>query len=119
MEPDPSVDTYLDAPAGPPCATLSAWRALCLDLPDGFVEGIRYGMPCSSRAGEPELAFAAQKRYLSRYLMRTDVMAAHRHRLVGYSTGKGCIRFSTTAPSDLDLVADLVRATGASSGAVC
>ena len=68
---------------------------------------------------QPELAFAAQKRYLSLYLMRTDIVAAHRHRLVGYSTGKGCIRFPTTAPSDLDLVADLVRATGASSGSVC
>ena len=119
VEPDPSVDAYLDALAGPRRATLSAWRALCLDLPDGFVEGIRYGMPCYSRAGEPELAFAAQKRHLSLYVMRTDVMAAHRHRLAGYSTGRGCIRFLTTAPSDPDLVADLVRATGASSGTVC
>ena len=119
MEPDLSVDAYLDALAGPPRATLMAWRALCLDLPDGFVEGVRYGMPCYSRGGEPELAFAAQKRHLSLYLMRTDVMAAHRHRLADYSTGKGCIRFSTTAPSDLVLVADLVRVTGASSGTVC
>ena len=97
MHPDAAVDTYLD----------------------GFVEGIRYGMPCYSRAGEPELAFAAQKRHLSLYLMRTDVMAAHRDRLIGYSVGKGCIRFRPTAPSDLDLVGDLVRATGASSGSVC
>ena len=89
-----------------------------LDLPDGFVEGIRYGMPCHSRGGGPELAFAAQRRYLSLYVMPTDVMAAHRHLLAGYSTGKGCIRFSTTALSALDLVADLVRATGASPGTV-
>ena len=119
MEPDPSVDAYLDALTGPPHVTLSAWRALCLDLPDGFVEGIRYGMPCYSREGEPELAFAAQKRHLALYLMRPDVMDAHRQRLTGHSTGKGCIRFSTTAPSDLDLVGDLVRAVGASSGTPC
>jgi len=50
--------------------------------------------------------------------MRSDVMADHRHRLAGCSTGKGCIRFSTTTPSDFDLIADLVRATGASSGTV-
>ena len=65
VEPDPSVDTYLDSLTGPPHVALSAWRALCLDLPSDFVEGIRYGMPCSPGAGEPEVAFAAQKRHLS------------------------------------------------------
>ena len=110
VDPDASVDTYLDGLTGPVHATLAAWPVLCLGLPDGFVEGIRYGMPCYSRAGQPELAFAAQKRHLSRYLMRSNVMAAHRDRLAGHSVGKGCIRFSNTAPTDLDLVADLVRA---------
>ena len=119
MERDPAVDRYLDALGGPVGRTLSAWRDLCLELPDGFVEGIRYGMPSYQRHGEVEIGFAAQRRYLSLYVMRTDVMSAHRHRLDGYSIGKGCIRFPMSGPSDLQLVEDLVRATGASSGPVC
>lgn len=119
MEPDPAVDAYLAALPEPERTTLTAWRASCLDLPDGFHEVVRYGMPCYVRAGEPELAFAAQKRYLSLYLMRTDVMATVRHELRGDSVGKGCIRFPRRRPSDLDLVARLVRATGASTGPVC
>ena len=83
------------------------------------MEGIRYGMPSYQRRGAVEIGFAAQKRYLSLYLMRTDVMDAHRHRLDGYSIGKGCIRFPRSTPSDLELVGDLVRATGATSGPVC
>jgi uncharacterized protein YdhG (YjbR/CyaY superfamily) len=51
--------------------------------------------------------------------MRTDVMAAHRDRLVGYSVGKGCIRFPLAKPTDLDLVGSLVAGTGATGGPVC
>jgi len=49
--------------------------------------------------------------------MRSDVMAAVRDELRGYSVGKGCIRFPRRRPSDSDL--DLVRATGASTSPVC
>ena len=76
-------------------------------------------MPCYQRGGEAELAFASQKRHLALYVMRTDVMDSHRGRLAGYSVGKGCIRFPPGQATDLDLVGDLVRATGASSGPVC
>jgi len=119
VQPDPAVDAYLEALPEPERTTLTAWRACCLGLPDGFAEVVRYGMPCYVRAGEPELAYAAQKRHLSLYLMRTDVMAAVRPDLGGYSVGKGCIRFPRRTPTDLDLVARLVRATGASTGPVC
>jgi Domain of unknown function (DU1801) len=119
MDADASVTAYLDEVAEPDRSTLVAWRELCLGLPDPFCEGIRYGMPSYSRSGAVEIAFARQKRYLSLYVLRTDVVSAHRDRLVGYSPGKGCIRFPLSKPTDLDLVASLVAGTGATGGPVC
>jgi uncharacterized protein YdhG (YjbR/CyaY superfamily) len=119
MDAGPGVTAYLHGLPEPDRASLSAWRELCLRLPDPFSESIRYGMPSYSRAGEVEIAFARQKRCLSLYLMRTDVMASHRDRLDGYSVGKGCIRFPLGRPTDLELVASLVTGTGASTGPVC
>jgi uncharacterized protein YdhG (YjbR/CyaY superfamily) len=60
-----------------------------------------YGMPSYSRAGEVEVAFASQKQYISLYMLRTDVMAAHRAQLDHLSVGKGAIRFRK--PEDIDL----------------
>ena len=119
MDTDPRVDAYIDALAEPDRSTLAAWRERCRTLPEGFSEDFRYGMPCYVRAGEPELAFARQKRYLSLYVTRTAVVAAHTDRLAGYSVGKACIRFTPGRPTDLDLVASLVDATGATTGPVC
>jgi uncharacterized protein YdhG (YjbR/CyaY superfamily) len=119
MDEDPGVSDYIGAAPEPDRATLSAWRDLCRTLPEPFAEGVRYGMPGYSRDGEVEIAFARQKRYLSLYLMRTDVLDASRDRLRGCSTGKGCVRFPLGRPTDLDLVATLVAATGASRGPVC
>jgi hypothetical protein len=61
---------------------------------------------------------ARKKRYLSLYVTRTDVVAAHAGRLAGCSVGKGCIRFPLGHRTDLDLVASLVSATGATHGPV-
>jgi uncharacterized protein YdhG (YjbR/CyaY superfamily) len=119
MDADGEVTAYLDGLPEPGRSTLQAWRLLCLGLPEPFSEGIRYRMPGYSRNGQVEIAFARQKRHFSLYVMRTDVMAAHRDRPVGYSVGKGCIRFPLATPSDLDLVASLVAGTGASTGTVC
>jgi hypothetical protein len=76
-------------------------------------------MRCSARDDEAELGFARQKRSLSLYVTRTDVMALHRDRLAGYSLGKACARSPRGRPTDLDLVASIVVATGAGSGPVC
>lgn len=119
VDEDPQVTAYVDRYSGQDRTTLEAWRALCRTLPADFEEEFRYGMPCYVRDGEPEIGFARQKRYLSLYVTRSDVMAAHADRLTGYSTGKGCIRFAPGAPTDLDLVRSLVAATGATTGPVC
>ena len=76
-------------------------------------------MPGYERDGAVEIGFARQQRYLSLYVLRTEVVAAHRDRLDGYSVGKGCIRFPLGEPTDLDLVASLVDGTGATTGPVC
>ena len=88
---DLAVDAYISGLDGPERNTLVTWRERCLELPGSLVEGIPYGMPCCSREGETELAFAAHKRHLALYMMRVDVMATHRDRLEGYRVGKGCI----------------------------
>ena len=119
MNIDPQVTAYVAGLPEPDRSTLAAWRDLCRALPGGFTEALRYGMPCYVRADEAELGFKRQKRYLSLYVTRTDVVASHRARLAGYSVGKGCIRFRLGRPTDLDLVASLVAATGATTGPVC
>jgi len=119
MDRDPAVDAYIGRLVDQEQEVLAAWREACLDLPEPFVEAVRYGMPCYSRDGDPELAFAAQKRHLAFYMMRQDVMEAFRGRLTGYPVGKGCIRFSKKEPCDLPLVVDLIRAVGARRGPIC
>jgi hypothetical protein len=44
-----------------------------------------FGMPSYKRDGEVEIAFASQKKYISLYILREDVLDAHRDRLGGIS----------------------------------
>jgi uncharacterized protein YdhG (YjbR/CyaY superfamily) len=98
-------------------------RELCLEHLPGFTEGMKYGMPGYWRGpvaeGEGEIGFAAQRQYLSFYVVRTDVMAAHRERLTGLSVGKGCIRYRRSEQMDLDVVRSILELTAATSGPVC
>ena len=119
MDDDSRVTAYLDGTDPADRVVLEAWRERCHELPPDFHEDFRHGMPCYVRDGAVELAFAAQKRYLSLYILRTDVLDSHRDRTSGYSVGKGCVRFPRGRPVDLELVASLVRATGATTGPVC
>jgi hypothetical protein len=45
-------------------------------------------LPGPVETGELEIGFAAQKQYLSFYVLRTDVMAAHLDRLGGLDLGR-------------------------------
>lgn len=98
---------------------LSELRDACRDELTGFSEAIEYGMPAYARSGEAEVAFASQKQYISLYIMRTDVMAAHRDELAGLSVGKGCIRYRKPADIDFDVVRSMLRGTAAAPGPVC
>lgn len=49
------------------------------------------GRPCNSRNGEVEVGFVSQKHFIRLYVLRLDVMDAHRELLnvKGVSLGKG------------------------------
>jgi uncharacterized protein YdhG (YjbR/CyaY superfamily) len=117
--PHPDVDAYLDAASPDRRPGLLHIRAICLETLDGFIETIRYGMPSYERDGDVELGFADQKQYISFYVLRTDVMAAHRERLHGLSVGKGCIRYRRPEQIDLEVVRSIVATTARTSGRVC
>ncbi|MGG8405207.1 iron chaperone [Streptomyces sp. 12297] len=113
------VDGYLAEAAGQRQPALARLRDLCRGELAGFTEVMRYGMPVYERNGTAEIAFAAQKQYISFYLMRTDVRDAFAERLAGHDMGKGCLRFRKPEQIDFDLVRDLLRATAAAPGNSC
>ena len=121
--PDPAVDAYLEQATGPRAEAVRTLRELCLAHLPGFTEGMNYGMPGYWRGpvaeGEGEIGFAAQKQYLSLYVVRTDVMAAHRGRLGGLSVGKGCIRYRRPEQMDLDVVRSILEMTASTEGPIC
>lgn len=113
------VDQYLAEAPEARREALTALRALCRAELTGFREVMAYGMPAYERDGAGEVAFADQKRYISLYLLRTDVRDAFADRLASHDMGKGCLRFRSPAKIDFALVRDLLRATAATRGAGC
>ncbi len=113
------VDTYLAlAPEGRR-AVLAGMRDACRTLLAGFDESMRYGMPAYSREGVTEIAWASQKRYISLYVMRSDVLNAYRSQLADLDVGKGCIRYRSPAAVDFTVVRSMLTAVAAGPGPVC
>ncbi|MFJ8162448.1 iron chaperone [Streptomyces sp. NPDC096136] len=113
------VDGYLTELPEDRRAVLAEVRRLCRAELAGFDEVMAYGMPAYERDGVCEVAFASQKRYISFYLMRSDVREAFEERLSGQDTGKGCLRFHKPESVDLVLLRDLLKATAARPGRTC
>jgi uncharacterized protein YdhG (YjbR/CyaY superfamily) len=86
-----------------------------------FEESMMYGGPCYSRNGEVEVGFASQKNFIGQYILRTDVMKAHRGllKVKGVSLGKGVIRYSNPENIDFKVVEKLLTATQKSKGVIC
>jgi hypothetical protein len=61
------------------------------------------------------------RRTLLAYILRTDVMNAHKHLLTGkgVSVGKGAIRYSKPERIDFGVVEKMLRATQESKGPIC
>ena len=118
---DPAVDAYVDQVTGPRRPAVLLLRELCRTHLDGSTEGLRHGMPAYWREGVDTggIAFAAQKQYLSLYVLRTDVVAAHRDRLAGLSVGKGCIRYRRPGDLDVDVVRSMLEMTARTEGPGC
>jgi hypothetical protein len=76
-------------------------------------------LPTYSREGIAEIAWASQKRYISLYVMRGDVLDAYRGQLAGLDVGKGCIRYRSPDAIDFSVVHSMLAAVAASRGPVC
>jgi uncharacterized protein YdhG (YjbR/CyaY superfamily) len=120
-EPNPDVDAYVEQAPENRREGLRLLRDLCREHLPGFTEIVRYRMPGYVRKpdAEGEIGFAAQKQYLSFYVTRTDVMAAHRDRLTGLDVGKGCIRYRRTDQIDADVVRSILEMTASTRGPIC
>jgi uncharacterized protein YdhG (YjbR/CyaY superfamily) len=116
-----TVPAYLrEVPAGRRDA-LKQLRDLCRAMLPGFKEGMYYGLPGYARNGVVEVGFASQRNFIALYILRADVMRAHRYMLniPGVTFGKGCIRYSKPEKIDFKVVEKLLRATMESEGDVC
>jgi uncharacterized protein YdhG (YjbR/CyaY superfamily) len=116
-----TVTAYLKEVPEERRAGLERLRDLCLATLTGFEETMEYGGPCYRRDDVIEVGFASQKNFIGLYILRTDVMNAHKHLLHGrgVSVGKGAIRYSKPEKIDFEVVASMLRATAESSGEVC
>jgi uncharacterized protein YdhG (YjbR/CyaY superfamily) len=82
---------------------------------------MKYGGPCYSRNGEVEVGFASQKNFIGLYVLRLDVLNAHRDllKVTGVSIGKGVIRYSKPERIDFKVVEMMLKATQESTGVIC
>lgn len=115
------VTTYIEEAPAERQEALRKLRLLCREYLTGFAEEMRYGGPTYARDGEVEVGFASQKNFIGLYILRTDVMNAHKDQLKrkGVSVGKGAIRYSIPEHIDFGIVESMLRATAESTGPVC
>jgi uncharacterized protein YdhG (YjbR/CyaY superfamily) len=116
-----SVDTYLEEVPAERVEALTQLRDLCRTTLKGFDESMEYGMPSYSRDGEVEVAFASQKNYISLYILKQEVMEAHKEALAGkgISFGKGCIRYSKPERIDFKIVEEMLVDNEESDAPIC
>ncbi len=76
-------------------------------------------MPSYSKNGTIDVAFASQKNYISLYILKEPVLAAHRADLRGLQVGKGCIRYTKPEKLDFAVIRQLLIATRESSASAC
>ena len=115
------VATYIKEAPAERQEALKRLRDLCRATLTGFKESMAYGGPCYSRNGEVEVGFASQKNFIGLYILRTDVMNAHKDLLKskGVSFGKGAIRYSKPERINFAVVESMLRGTLESTGPVC
>ena len=113
------VTSYLQELPDKRRVSLTKLRQLCLDTLVDYEEGRDYGMPGYKKNGVVEVGFASQKNYISLYILKESVVAAHRAQLAGLSVGKGCIRYSKPEKIDFAVVEQLLIATRDSAAEPC
>lgn len=100
-------------------AALERLRNLCLQTLAGHEERMEYGMPSYQKNGTLEVSFASQKNSITLYVLKQDVVDAHRAALAGASIGKGCIRFSKPEKLDFAVIERLLVAVRDSQEVAC
>jgi uncharacterized protein YdhG (YjbR/CyaY superfamily) len=83
------VTTYLEEVPVERREPLTRLRDLCRAILTSFEETMDYGGPSYKRNGEVEAGFASQKNFIGLYILRTDVMNAHRDMLKGKGVSFG------------------------------
>ena len=116
-----SVTEYMEEVPAERRAALARLRHLCLTHLTDFEESMQYGNPAYARNGVVEVGFASQKHFIGLYILKTDVMNAHRELLKGkgVSLGKGCIRYSRPEKIDFEVVEMVLKAAQESKGVIC
>ncbi len=94
-------------------------RAACRQYLTVYQEEMAYGMPTYKLNGQAEVAFAKQVKYFSLYIMKEEVLDAHRDDLQGLSLGKGCIRYQRPDQIDWAMIGTLLRETKTRAVRVC
>ena len=105
------VQQYLNEVPAERLEALQELRELCQATLLSYDESMEYGMPCYSKNGVVEVAFASQKNYISLYILKEHVLKKHRPSLQGLNLGKGCIRYSKPEKMDFNLVKGLLEET--------
>lgn len=72
------VTAYIEEAPAARWEALNHLRNLCSEILLYFEETMDYGGSTYKRNGEVEVGFASQKHFIGLYILRTDVMAAHR-----------------------------------------
>jgi uncharacterized protein YdhG (YjbR/CyaY superfamily) len=114
-----TVDDYLAHQGDEWRPVLERLRAACLHHLAGYREAMAYGMPTYAKGDRPAIAFAKQAKYLSLYVMKKEVLDAHRLALRGLDVGKGCIRFVRPDQIDWELIETLLVGTAGSTADPC
>jgi uncharacterized protein YdhG (YjbR/CyaY superfamily) len=115
----PTVDAYLDEVPRERLAALTELRRLCRAHLIGFDEGMAYGMPSYSRDGVVEVSYASQKQNIALYILRKDVLDAHRDGFPASSLGKGCIRFRNPNTINFAVIEALLHETVTATSDIC
>lgn len=104
-----SVAEYISAHAGEAGDALRRLREIIRDAAPDATESMKYGMPTYERGGDV-FAFAQQKRHLSVYIHRTDLIDAHADKIGKHSRGKNCVRYTRHANIDFAGLSALIEA---------
>jgi uncharacterized protein YdhG (YjbR/CyaY superfamily) len=107
--PPSDIDGYLSQVPEDERAALESLRKTINAAAPQAVEVISYKIPTFKYHGSL-VAFAAQKKHLSFYVMNPDLLRDYSAEVEGYDASGGTIRFSPDRPLPASLVKKLVKA---------